>query len=78
MNDAVNGPRGTDSYSQAQRPGNFSGGIKRSRVTRDDIEESMREVHNNVPANVKKTGKTGKAKEKMIRAIGMSKARAKK
>jgi hypothetical protein len=31
-----------------------------------------------VLANVKKIGKTGKAKEKMIRAIGMSKARAKK
>ena len=34
------------------------------------------EVHKNVPANVKKTGKTGAAKEKMMTAIALSKARA--
>jgi len=35
----------------------------------------MREVHTDVPKNVIATGKTGKAKEAMIRAIGFSKAR---
>jgi hypothetical protein len=40
------------------------------------LETAMREVHNNVPRNVKKTGKTGAAKEAMIRAIAFSKARA--
>lgn len=43
--------------------------------TRRKIANAMREVHENVPENVKKTGKTGKEREKMIRAIGMSKAR---
>ena len=36
---------------------------------------AMKEVHKNIPRNVIKTGKTGAAKEKMIRAIGFSKAR---
>jgi hypothetical protein len=35
----------------------------------------MREVHTNVPKNVKATGKKGKAKEKMLQAIAFSKAR---
>ena len=35
----------------------------------------MSEVHRNVPKNVKATGKTGKAKEAMLRAIAFSKAR---
>ncbi len=35
---------------------------------------AMKEVHKNIPKNVKKTGKKGKAKEKMLRAIGFSKA----
>ena len=34
------------------------------------------EVHKNVPANVKKTGKTGAAKEKMMVAIALQKARS--
>jgi len=34
----------------------------------------MEEVHRNVPKNVKATGKTGKAKESMLRAIAFSKA----
>lgn len=38
------------------------------------LEAAMREVHKNVPANVKKTGKTGAAKEAMLRAIAFSKA----
>lgn len=82
---AVNGMRGTGDYPGNQRPTNFKGGVKRmkmkpgtmtgGRVTREEIEKHMAETHRNIPANVKKTGKTGKAKEKMIRAISMSKAR---
>jgi hypothetical protein len=41
------------------------------------VEAAMEEVHNNVPRNVKATGKTGNAKEKMLRAVAFSKARAK-
>jgi len=37
----------------------------------------MEEVHKDVPKNVKATGKTGKAKEKMLEAIAFSKARQK-
>jgi hypothetical protein len=40
------------------------------------VAEAMREVHRNVPKSVVKTGKTGKAKEKMLQAIAFSKARA--
>jgi hypothetical protein len=36
---------------------------------------AMREVHNKIPRNVKKTGKKGLAKEKMLEAIAYSKAR---
>ena len=39
------------------------------------LEAAMREVHEKVPKNVKKTGKKGKAKEKMLAAIAYSKAR---
>lgn len=39
------------------------------------VASAMEEVHNNVPANVKATGKKGKAKEAMLRAIAFSKAR---
>ena len=39
------------------------------------VQNAMSEVHRNVPANVKATGKTGKAKEKMLQAIACSKAR---
>lgn len=38
------------------------------------VESAMEEVHNNVPKNVVATGKTGKAKESMLRAIAFSKA----
>lgn len=38
------------------------------------LEAAMKEVHTNVPKNVKKTGKTGAAKEAMLRAIAFSKA----
>lgn len=38
------------------------------------LEEAMREVHNKIPRTVRKTGKTGKAKESMLRAIAFSKA----
>lgn len=38
------------------------------------LNEAMSEVHKNVPENVKKTGKKGKAKEAMLRAIAFSKA----
>jgi hypothetical protein len=39
-----------------------------------NVANAMREVHNNVPRNVKRTGKTGMAKERMLRAIAFSKA----
>jgi hypothetical protein len=38
------------------------------------LANAMREVHNDVPKNVKKTGKAGMAKERMLRAIAFSKA----
>lgn len=39
------------------------------------VTAAMEEVHNNVPRNVKATGKKGAAKEAMLRAIAFSKAR---
>jgi hypothetical protein len=44
--------------------------------SKDKVSSAMREVFTNVPKNVIKTGKTGKAKRKMMIAIGLSKARA--
>lgn len=38
------------------------------------LASAMSEVHRNIPKNVKKTGKTGEAKEKMLAAIAYSKA----
>lgn len=38
------------------------------------LESAMREVHSDIPSNVEKTGKKGKAKEAMLRAIAFSKA----
>lgn len=38
------------------------------------VASAMKEVHDNVPKNVVKTGKTGASKEKMLRAIAFSKA----
>ena len=40
------------------------------------VEAAMAEVHTNVPSTVKATGKTGAAKEKMLTAVALSKARA--
>ena len=39
------------------------------------VEKAFHEVFHNVPENVKKTGKTGEAKRKMLIAISLSKAR---
>ena len=47
----------------------------RSTPARGKVEAAMSEVHENVPRTVKATGKTGKAKEKMLEAIAFSKAR---
>lgn len=48
---------------------------KGSRVSRDDVERHMREVHRNVPSTVKRANVKGKRKEKMLQAIAFSKAR---
>lgn len=40
------------------------------------VSSAFHEVYTNVPKNVKKTGKTGEAKRKMMTAIALSKARA--
>lgn len=40
------------------------------------VRAAFHEVHENVPKNVKKTGKTGEAKQAMMTAIALSKARA--
>lgn len=40
------------------------------------VESAFHEVYENVPKTVKATGKTGKAKQKMMTAIALSKARA--
>jgi len=47
----------------------------KKRTTKKLVEEAMSEVHHNVPSTVKATGKTGVAKEKMLTAIALSKAR---
>jgi hypothetical protein len=39
------------------------------------VEAAFHEVYTKVPKSVKKTGKTGEAKEKMMTAIALSKAR---
>lgn len=49
-------------------PSPYKGGVHAT------LDEAMKEVHENVPKNVVKTGKTGKAKEKMLQAIAFSKA----
>ena len=89
MANVTHGVRGTSSYPANQRSGGFKGGIKmqRSRISREDVKKklsqrkvaaAMEEVHANIPSTVKATGKKGKAKEAMLRAIAFSKARAKK
>lgn len=40
------------------------------------VSAAFHEVYTDVPKNVKKTGKTGEAKRKMMTAIALSKARA--
>jgi len=40
------------------------------------VSAAFHEVYEKVPKSVKKTGKTGKAKQKMMTAIALSKARA--
>jgi len=44
--------------------------------SRSLVEHAMKEVHHNIPRTVPKS-KRGKAKEKMLVAIALSKARAK-
>lgn len=39
------------------------------------LQQAFHEVNSNVPKNVKKTGKKGKAKRKMMTAIALSKSR---
>lgn len=48
--------------------------VAKSGVNRLKLMRAMKEVHTKVPKNVKKTGKKGKAKEKMLQAIAFSKA----
>jgi len=40
------------------------------------VEQAFHEVYSKVPKTVEATGKTGKAKRKMMEAVAMSKARA--
>jgi hypothetical protein len=44
--------------------------------TKRKVAAAFHEVYSDVPKNVKKTGKTGEAKRKMMTAIALSKARA--
>lgn len=48
---------------------------QRHSVDNSSVESAMREVHTNIPRNVKATGKKGAAREKMLQAIAFSKAR---
>ena len=43
--------------------------------TEKKVAQAFHEVHANVPSTVKATGKTGAAKEKMLTAVALSKAR---
>ena len=43
--------------------------------TEKKVDKAFHEVHANVPSTVKATGKTGAAKEKMLTAVALSKAR---
>lgn len=49
---------------------------KKQTKTEKKVAEAFHEVHTNVPSTVKATGKTGVAKEKMLTAVALSKARA--
>lgn len=50
---------------------------KKPTKTEKKVAEAFHEVHTNVPSTVKATGKTGAAKEKMLTAIALNKAREK-
>lgn len=43
--------------------------------TEKKVAQAFHEVHENIPSTVKATGKTGAAKEKMLTAVALSKAR---
>ena len=49
---------------------------KKQTKTEKLVDKAFSEVHANVPSTVKATGKTGAAKEKMLTAVALSKARA--
>lgn len=51
------------------------GSSKDKKVRKSSLESAMHEVHTNIPSTVKRTGKKGKAKEKMLQAVAFSKAR---
>lgn len=47
------------------------------RKSRDPrVAEAFREVYQDIPRSVEKSGKTGTAKRKMLAAVALSKARA--
>jgi hypothetical protein len=43
--------------------------------SKSKVEQAFHEVYSKIPKNVKKTGKTGAAKRKMLTAVALSKAR---
>jgi len=49
---------------------------KKPTATQRKVSAAFHEVHEKVPASVKATGKTGEAKQAMMTAIALSKARA--
>ena len=49
---------------------------KKLTKTEKKVADAFHEVHANVPSTVKATGKTGAAKEKMLTAVALSKAKA--
>ena len=52
------------------------GGKKKSSKRNGKVAAAFHEVYAKIPKSVKKTGKTGAAKRKMMTAIALSKARA--
>ncbi len=54
----------------------LGGKKKSSKRTNGKVAAAFHEVYAKVPKSVKRTGKTGKAKQKMMTAIALSKARA--
>ena len=49
---------------------------KKQTKTEKKVAEAFHEVHANVPSTVKATGMTGAARDKMLTAVALSKARA--